>query len=430
MDQPQGMEVHIRNVPAKSTENALRNFLKPYFQKLSIQNVHCQKQRDKSYAQLTFLNIDHARRFLEYHGQTKAAGNRRAAKVNTWSINLKFLGQPIYCERSNRDANPYLLRVLAREEKERQSQALVHVNHQARPKILPVEFQCSSVSCGAWAYVNSELVFSRQLEWVVSGSARFGERVMILTLDDGRRIDFRYTSTLEIITEDRFTPSLIFSMHEPPRFFEKIIADPVAELFAKLGIQQNSPPQMGQSQQRKFGPTRHRLPYLDDMQKPIARSCIVYRIALNRIQFSPIGLVVDVGERMNLLRQAARQMPPMSDRQTDIHKFPESYTRGLTLLHSALSNPRCDIPFVLKFQIQKLAQDGYLSPFTVLALLPEFTSMAKRTEVPTCVDAVRKLFNQIQFPGPETEATDFDREALVELLMENEARCKREEKSL
>ncbi|TVY45069.1 RNA-dependent RNA polymerase [Lachnellula subtilissima] len=427
MEQSQGMEIHIRNVPAQSTENVLRNFLKPYLKNLSIQNVHFRKSRDSPYAQLTFLSIDDARKFLLHHGQVKVAGNRRGVKASARSVNLRFLGQYIYCERSNRDANPHLLRVLAREQQERQSQALVQHNHYAKPKVFPVTFQCSSVSCGVWAYVNSELVFSPQVDWHVSGKAIFGERVMILTLDDGRRIDFRYNSTLGIITEDGSTPSLTFSMHEPPRFFEKITTDPIADLFAKLGLQ---PQQTRQSPIRKFGPDRHRLPYLDDTHKPMARTCLVYRIALNHVQYTGLGLVMDANERMNTLRLAARQMPSMSDRRTDIQRHPESYTNGLKLLHYALSSPGCEIPFVLKFQIQKLAQDGYLSPSTVLALLPEFVSMARRTETATCVDAARKLFNQIKFPGPETEATEFDQEALIELLMENEARCKRESRAL
>lgn len=150
MEQLQGMELHVRNVPAQSTENALRNFLAPYFKKLSIQNFHVQKQRDKAYAQLTFLNIDHARRFLECHGHVKDPRNsRRSMKVSRNGVNLIFLGQILYCERSNRDANPYLLRVLAKEELERRSLAMVPYSH-AKPKILPVSFQSSSLSCGAW----------------------------------------------------------------------------------------------------------------------------------------------------------------------------------------------------------------------------------------------------------------------------------------
>jgi len=195
MEQPQGMELHLRNVPAQSTENALRNFLKPYFQKLSIQNFHCQKQRDKSYAQLTFLNIDHARLFLEHHGHVKDPRNaRRSLKASRNGANLVFLGQIIYCERSNRDANPYFLRVLAKEQLERRSLALVPSSH-AKPKILPISFQCSSLSCGAWAYSDTELVFSPQVEWIVGGTAKFGERVMMLTLDDGRRVDSAITAS-------------------------------------------------------------------------------------------------------------------------------------------------------------------------------------------------------------------------------------------
>lgn len=88
-------------------------------------------------------------------------------------------------------------------------------------------------------------------------------------------------------------------MHEPPRFFEKIIEDPIIALFEKLGLN-SQPQQRGQS--RKAGPTRHRLPYLDENHRPIARSCLVYRITLNRSQFSDHGLISDVSEKLDLLR--------------------------------------------------------------------------------------------------------------------------------
>jgi len=46
--------------------------------------------------------------------------------------------------------------------------------------------------------------------------------------------------------------------------------------------------------------------------------------------------------------------------------------------------------------------------------------------MPICVKAIRKLFNQIEFPGPETEASAFRIDKLTKLLKVNEEQCTRE----
>jgi len=53
--------------------------------------------------------------------------------------------------------------------------------------------------------------------------------------------------------------------------------------------------------------------------------------------------------------------------------------------------------------------------------------MTTRSSMHICVKAIRKLFNQIEFPGPETEANSFQLDALIKLLRENEVQCTREE---
>src|SRR5215469_3932648 len=137
------MEVHVRNVPPQSTEKALKKSLKPVFAKLSIRAVNCQKQRDKPFASLTFLHVAEGENFLHHHGQVRAFARGRPMRMSVNSVNLKFLGQPIYCERSTRDPNPYLLRVLKKEDKDRQSQPIAPstIDH-GKAEILPVEFEC------------------------------------------------------------------------------------------------------------------------------------------------------------------------------------------------------------------------------------------------------------------------------------------------
>lgn len=394
------MEVHVSNVPRQSTENALRNFFKPHFLKHSIHCVHCQKPRGKPFASLTFLHINDGEKFLLHYGQFQK---------------LRFLGQPIYCQKSRREVNSFLIRVLDKEEKDRQTATLATIEHSKVPQILPAIFNCSSISCGAWSYVKADLVFEPQLTWEWNGTAKFGERSMILTSDTSLRIDFRYFGTLSITMEEGSTSSFIFSMHEPPRFFQKIY-DPLADLMAQLSIQFRQPP--------KNDPERHRLPCIDDEHKKIAGSCLVYRIVL-KTDLSGPSARSDVGDRMHSLRKA-HGMPAIIPRKTHIRQPRESFAAGFGRLQQTLSGSAVGLPFVLLFQIQKLAQDAYLPPLTVLQLLPEIKDMTTRTPMAVCVSTVRKLFNQIQFPGPETEATEFQLEELVDLLKENEKQCRRE----
>jgi hypothetical protein len=272
------MEVHIRNIPERSTENAFRKFLKPHLDKLSIRCVHCQKSQGKTFATLTFLYIPDAEKFLQHHGQSRPIPNHHPTHLSTTSINLRFLGQPIYCQKSKRDANPYLVRVLTKEEKDRQIKitTVATIDHLKPPQIFPVFFNCSSISCGVWNYVGAKLVFEPQLTWSMNGNLKFGERSMILASENGIRIDFRYFGIVDITAEDGSEPSFILSMYEPPHFFQKI-SDPLVNLMAQLGI---NPHQVLEPQ--KNGPQRHRLPCLDDEHKSVAGSCFVYRIILKQ----------------------------------------------------------------------------------------------------------------------------------------------------
>lgn len=99
------------------------------------------------------------------------------------------MNQPVYFERSHKAAQPQLLKVLAKEEKDRQA----HLENQsttlalrkeqsAAPKIFPASFEAYSVSCGVWDYDSrSDLIFAPQLTWNTGGVAKFIEGSMILS---------------------------------------------------------------------------------------------------------------------------------------------------------------------------------------------------------------------------------------------------------
>ncbi|KAK0108656.1 hypothetical protein ONS95_003448 [Cadophora gregata] len=418
------MDVHIRNVPQQSTENSLRNFLKPFLLALSIRSVYCNKPKDKKFAFLTFLHLNDAETFLQNYGQTKnqtqyAGSQRSQPRPKVTSVNLRFLGQPIYCQKSNNEANPYLLRVLAKEEKDRQTRVttMTTIDHY-KPQLLPIVFQCTSVSCGVWSYSRSNLYFEPQQSWHSPGVLTFGEHSTILTLDSGIRIDFLHFATLSISAEEGSIPSFIFSMREAPRFFQKILSDPLADLMAQLGIRSEEIP----AQNRRGGPERHRLPYLDDMHQKTAGSCFVYRVELQPVPFGRD----DVTERMQSLR-VAPGLPRVIHRRTDVIRPRQTFAEGVQVLQTILSSSTTTIPFPLAFQILKLALDGYLPPLTVVKMVPAIQDMARRTSVLISVKSIRKLFNQLDYPGPDSEATEFELSEVLQQLKDNEEQCQRED---
>ena len=90
-------------------------------------------------------------------------------------------------------------------------------------------------------------------------------------------------------------------------------------------------------------------------------------------------------------------------------------------LLQALQASYFGIPFAAKYQVQKLAQNGFLPPRLVLALLPKVASLLDQYGTSLCVGAIRKLFHQLPFPGPETDAVELRLDTLTSTLQNNAA---------
>jgi len=238
----------------------------------------------------------------------------------------------------------------------------------------------------------------------------------LLTLFPG--VDFRYPSTLVITTQAEPNPSLVISMQESPLFFETIPDDTIARLMSQLGIQP-----LTSIRTRKNGPNRHRLPQLGGAHENIAGNCLVWRINLRND--TPASLVgKKVGDIMSNLHKA-HGLPNMLWRQVEVSQWGESYAAGAARLHEALSSMNINLPYKLIFQIQRLSWNNYLSPATVLSMLPEIARMAERSPMSVSVGAIRALSKAIDWPGPYAEAEYFQLSALIDHLRICEERLKR-----
>ena len=387
------MEVHVHSVPKQTTENGLKKFLKPKLLSLSIQVFDCRKPRGKDFAKLTFLNAGDGNRFLAHYGQAKPKLFPRIVP-QVQPAKLVFHNQPIYCEQSRYRANSQLLRCLQKEAKDLESKALAGGESFREQTVANPTFDVSAVSCGTWTYVNSNLAFSSEYQLSGRGEAKFKESTMILKFESGERIDIRYSSTVAMTTDDGPEPSLTFTMQEAPKFFRKM---DMFDIFLGLGLE------------ARRGPTQERLSGFDEGHKSVAGICLVYRLKLSRKASG------EIASAFQTLRKA-RGMPPMIDHPTEVCLAGESYAIGLDKLKAELATLTDGLPFLVAFQVQRLTQNGFLSPHQVSLLLPEISCMTQRSTIKVCVSAIRRFSNKIPFPGSEIDAKQFDVETLVEQL--------------
>lgn len=238
---------------------------------------------------------------------------------------------------------------------------------------------------------------------------------MILILGNGLRMVIRYDTIELLTTDDGHYPGITATLHQSPHFFrsppQEDLLLQITYMLSNANLRNGSRPQ----------PRRSRVAGFDERHKEIAGSSLVYRCTFKNVN----GFSSDIEQKIESLKNA-RGIPPMIHHSASIISPRESHIIGLRKLYEALESFNNELPFPLTFQIQKLAQNGYLSPRQIIDLLPTFTSIFERTTLPICVTAMRRLVLQIPYPGPNVKAEDFDKNAIIELLLEVEKASTRE----
>lgn len=406
------MEIFVRGVPERATENQTTNFFRPILSKHSIENWHCQKRKRKSFATLTFLSSKDGEKFLSLYGQMENGLGHNYLLSRT---NLTFQGNKLLCSLSNKPPDPLALRSLEMDAKATQTRTTKPANVHSVPTPSGEDnrsLECSSASCGLWEYIDTTLVFTSYLDWKVHGNIKFGAKAAVIRMDTGQRIDIPYSTVQGITAEGLPQPAITMTLTEAPHFFQSLDMTPPID-GSDLSVLMEDIFSIFDAKDRR-GPSRERVPGLSSEHEKIAGSCLVYRIGLANSTFD---------EQMKALSHA-RGIPPSIRRHIDIHTPKERYEVEMIKLLRTFSTSYPKLPFAVKFQVQKLAQNGYLPPNKVLALLPEISALSSRSKVRVCVNAIRRLFQQIPFPGPETEAKEFQLEALICLLRGNEEQSK------
>jgi hypothetical protein len=396
------MDIFVRNVPNQSTDNQLYRFLGPHLKALGTEVFHCNKFKGKRLALVTLLDPTQANRFLALYGDNAVRGSI------TLKQKLTLLGQTLHFSASYKPPDPTLLQCLRKEAKDK-----VKNLQKGRLAASPAarherKYPYLSLSCGVWDYKGPDSSFVSHFDDARRGLVMFGQQAMALVVqpDIGisscYRVDFSYYSVQSITLGNFQDPSLTVTVSEAPRIYEITQTEQTLEaLLSSLGIQS----------QTRTPPKRQRISSLGTAHDTVVSSCFVYRVLLSE----PSSL-----SHIDSLLKQGQKLPPGISCPTSVMAARTAFHHEMQDLLLALSYTYQSLSFGVKFQMQRLAQNGFLVPARVLKLLPEVTRVFTRSGGVICTEAVRKLFRQIPFAGPDADPRSFDVKNLVRLLRENE----------
>ena len=389
------MEVFVRNIPDQGTEKQLKKIFQSCFKEFRIDVFECHKLRSRGCALLTIPDRKKAELFLAAYA---APTNRK----------LLYMTRPMYCSKSKNEPDKFLLQTLQKEAKDKAVKGTAASGSTGRSER---EFGYNIMSCGLWDYHGSDLVFVAHFQSMRRGSIMFGKKAMALLMDPTsaesfrHRLDFPFSSMQSITIGSHQEPSLTFTLSEAPRIYKEEVQDQeLANTLRALSlhIAWQDKPKVSK---------RIRITSISKAHGGIVGSCFVYRVLLSDVR----GV-----HRIKSLLREGKELPPSVPWPTSVispkYDFDSQMAQLISVLHS-----ECDsLDFGIKFQVQRLAQNGYLAPTRVIELLPEIIRMFYRSGGSTSVDALRRLFKQIPFAGPETTAEVFTVESLSKVLCNNE----------
>lgn len=402
----------MRNLPLDLTDHGLQFHLKPLMIALHIKDWDCQKGRKKPFGSITFLRHKDGQNFLSKYEQE--ATNSLMSPKPQFKARMKILDRPVFCTISNKEPDPLLLRCLTKAAEDRRKTNDLPLSTE-NAKIV---FQAKSLSCGLYNFVNDELSFSPEIDWhFVTGYAKFVKKALIIEYEDGnggRRLEIPFRIVDNIVATSRPTTALILTLWEAPRLFEKH-ADDLSALLSSFPNQR-----ITSTKTRLKG-----LPSNVSSHEKIVGQALVYRICVSPVEFYGLSNRLIQRDVISIIRHDITIQP--SHRQLSLRT-------GFELLNETVKKASQTVPFAVLFQIEALARNNYLPPWTVQNLLLKIydriqehknsglqTSGLEMSEkLLISAEAVRKLISQISFPGVESNSSDFDVEELWYWLEENE----------
>lgn len=422
------MEVHTRGWPPHLPEEAVKKRLQPFMDVLGIQEhtFNCDKPRNQTWANLTFLDALKAQSFLQRYGtqflpppgqagsapMVNGYGTQRRQRGGQRRARLQLMGCDIFCCMSRSTSNPNAIPgkpndITLRGLKHAAAEKIKPARHIEIDKG-PLEFNVTSISCGHTTFVGEDLVYLPEVEFQDMGTAKFTKKTLLIKLQSQRIIRIPLETVQDLVCS--FQHTLTITLAEEPSFFQDM--SQVEAMLRQLTIS-------GGGRPGSFGPTRTRLCSLDDQHAKVVGQCLVYQFRL-----SGDGLQRKIWslKRHEVIPFVSYDL--ITQRTAPLHLGPSSRAMSKLMKDLAVDAYPDQLPFGILFQLQAMAANAYCHPGTVLALAKQlrrvFSADKAAGRRPISVDAMKKLMKETPWPKPHGDPSMFDVQAIVEYLRETE----------
>lgn len=409
------MDIFVHNLAYAATEKEVKDFFQVVLRNFGIHTFHFQKLQSGGCAIITIIDTSRAELFLRVHGQ-ETSGERGFKYV---AQKLHHFGRQVQCRLSNTGPDPFYIRTLAKEENDRraatsrQSLVVPGITRASRPEPTRRALEISQIECGKWDYLSENLTFSSEFsEWRRGRILFTGHNVFIKLVPLGpeaaaHQMEIPFNSIDSFTIGPQSNPCITLSLSEAPSFYE---ADKsVGEAMSALDLR----PQISKSANRipNQNSMRNRVSALETRHQDVVASCLCYRFMM----LNPLDL-----EHVRRLRRFPEIPASIYWNTNSISK--QSFKKEMDHLNSALAGDKYSMmSFDMKFQLQKLGQNGCLPPPKVMDLAEiALQHLVQGTEGKIVATALQRLASQIPFAGPDTQAADLELAALARLLCDAE----------
>ena len=364
------MDIFLYNLDANISEKRLRQYLRGKFHPFGVDNLHLEKLSRGKCALLTVLDVAAGQRFLKHYSDPKTP--------------LRLSNRTIRCRVANAPPDELKIRVLKKTISDSVKRANEAQPGERHPPLENRQFHGVSLACGSWDYSRDELVFVSH--YIDHGGfvLCFGRREMVIVMRPKLaggpyfRVDISYSSMQSIVYKGLQDTIITFTLYSAPRIY-------LVELKAA--------PDGVNVQSKKV-----RVPGVSAIHQCVSGHCFVYQLVLHPGEVRAVR---------NLLAFKP-YVPKAASWPFKLLPMKTSFVKSMQDLHLLFQHRNFEnLSFGVKFQVQRLAQNGFLPPSLTAAFLPVVSKLAKRRGMDTTVQTLQKLFQEIPFAGPESEAECF-----------------------
>lgn len=403
------MEVFVSNLSNQSTQKQIEQWFKPILARFNIHIFYCEKFRNRNFAKLTIGDVRLGQQFLDLHGQVKPGRDG----FNTVKEKLYHFKRPVNCRKSHNDPDKFMLQSLERDIREKLLSKQRHLSKPLNPgrQRNKRSFPCFLIAIGSMDYSGNNLVVNCHDQAARGGNLFFGRRSALFQYGKEviQQMEVPYSSIHSLILGNPTDPKVTFALAEGPRFFvkEHNDEDGLAQAMRKLGIQSAHVQKGPSERQRTVG--------FEPNHQVVIGTCLAY------------GFLVDPQDIQAIL--ALQRLPgfPEAVRWHVGSAVNPAFSTHMSQLNTNLSVTRYrDLPFEVKFQLQRLVQNRYLSSTRVLQLMRAIRPSFFHADKMNLAAAIRRSSNQIPFAGPGVEASELSLDTILKLLTDNYEHIQRE----